>query len=262
MPPPPAPTTTDPSGQLSTYLCLLKEAHMLGKTHVGNMRVGGGHMQERVMQMTDEVLSAARNAARDLEILQEAYVSSFLKQRGELPTFKGAWGNMHVFRALYHQLRAEVDAQLRARQSAAHHHHGRPPPSTVAQKRVAWNDLVTVQWQEALRENDESDAKEWRRQREAVQREHAAAAMIQGVWQARKRRKGVIRKVHLQMRKAATKLLASSAFAIVAESNRLAIREHNKERREMGLSVAEWEEVQAGTTSVAMAVRKRKKVQS
>jgi hypothetical protein len=55
MPPPPAPTTTDPSGQLSTYLCLLKEAHMLGKTHVGNMRVGGGHMQERVMQMTDEV---------------------------------------------------------------------------------------------------------------------------------------------------------------------------------------------------------------
>jgi hypothetical protein len=28
-----------------------------------------------------QVLSAARNAARDLEILQEAYVSSFLKQR-------------------------------------------------------------------------------------------------------------------------------------------------------------------------------------
>jgi hypothetical protein len=50
--PPPA---ADPTGELSTYLTLLGEAHMLGKTHIGSLRATDGNMRARLMQMTDEV---------------------------------------------------------------------------------------------------------------------------------------------------------------------------------------------------------------
>lgn len=44
-----------PDGELSTYMSLLGEAHMLGKTHLGTLRGGGNRLQERVFQMTSEV---------------------------------------------------------------------------------------------------------------------------------------------------------------------------------------------------------------
>jgi hypothetical protein len=104
---------------------------------------------------------AGRHCFSDPRIYLLVAVASSLF-RGEAPPFNGAWGTMHVFRALYQQLSSEVEAQLKtARRDAAVAVDGggvvarnNKPPS-VAEKRVAWNDRATVQWQVALRRNEQ-----------------------------------------------------------------------------------------------------------
>lgn len=92
--------------------------------------------------------------------------------RGTVPTFNGAWGTMHVMKALYQQLSSEVDGELDKLVEA-----GQKP--NLYNKRVGWNERASMDWQVALLGNERSTAVEKKRQATALRKANAAASMIQ-----------------------------------------------------------------------------------
>jgi hypothetical protein len=88
------------------------------------------------------------------------------------PEFNGAWGTMHVFKALYQQLHEEVSGDMDKLEGA-----GRIP--NLRNKRGAWNEKATGEWQSVLLGNEKSCVVEKKRQVAALRKANAAASIIQ-----------------------------------------------------------------------------------